>query len=56
MQFGRQFENEVILDSELDSNTAILNWIGSPPSRARLLALQHLLDVLFVLHGPRLNS
>jgi hypothetical protein len=37
MQSGRQFEYEVVLDSELDSNSAILNWIGSPPSRARLL-------------------
>jgi hypothetical protein len=37
MQSVRQFEDEVVLDSELDSNLAILNWIGSPPSRARLL-------------------
>jgi hypothetical protein len=37
MQSGRQFEFDVILDSELDSNSAIPNWIGSPPSRARLL-------------------
>jgi hypothetical protein len=37
MQYGRQFEYEVILHSDLDSNSAILNWIGSPPSRARLL-------------------
>jgi hypothetical protein len=29
MQSGRQFEYEVILDSELDSNLAIPNWIGS---------------------------
>jgi hypothetical protein len=32
-----QFEYEVVLDSELDSNSVIPNWIGSPPSRARLL-------------------
>jgi hypothetical protein len=37
MQSGRQFEYVVILDSELDSNSAIPNWISSPPSRARLL-------------------
>jgi hypothetical protein len=38
MQPGRQFKYEVVLDSELDSNSAIPNWIGSPPSRARLLS------------------
>jgi hypothetical protein len=37
MQSGRQFEYEVVMNSELDSNLAILNWIGSSPSRARLL-------------------
>jgi hypothetical protein len=37
MQSGRQFEYEMVLDSELDSNATIPNWIGSPPSRARLL-------------------
>jgi hypothetical protein len=37
MQSGHQFEYEVVLDSRLDSNSAILNWIGSPPSRAHLL-------------------
>jgi hypothetical protein len=37
MQSGRQFEFEVVLDSELDSNSIILNWIGSPPSRAHLV-------------------
>jgi hypothetical protein len=37
MQSGRQFEYEVVLDSELGSNSAILNWIVSPPSRAHLL-------------------
>jgi hypothetical protein len=37
MQSGRQFEYEVVLDSELDLNSAILNWISLPPSRARLL-------------------
>jgi hypothetical protein len=37
MQSGRQFEYEVVLDSELDSNSAIQNWIRSPPSHARLL-------------------
>jgi hypothetical protein len=37
MQYGLQFKYEVILDSELDSNSAILNLIGSPPSRACLL-------------------
>jgi hypothetical protein len=37
MQSGRQFKYEVVLDSELDSNSAIPNWIGSPPSHARLL-------------------
>jgi hypothetical protein len=57
MQYGCQFEYELVLDSELDSNSAIPNWIGSPPSRARLsLALQHLLDAPFSLHGPLLDS
>jgi hypothetical protein len=37
MQSERQFKYKVVLDSELDSNSTILNWIGSPPSRARLL-------------------
>jgi hypothetical protein len=37
MQSGHQFEYEVVLDSELDSNSAILNWISSPPSHACLL-------------------
>jgi hypothetical protein len=37
MQSGHQFEYEVVLDSELDSNSAIPNWIGSSPSRAHLL-------------------
>jgi hypothetical protein len=37
MKSGRQFEYEVVLDSELDSNSGIPNWIGSPPSRAPLL-------------------
>jgi hypothetical protein len=37
MQSERQFEYEAVLDSKLDSNSAIPNWIGSPPSRARLL-------------------
>jgi hypothetical protein len=37
MKSGHQFEYEEVLDSELDSNSAILNWIGSPPSRAYLL-------------------
>jgi hypothetical protein len=36
MQSGCQFEYEVVLDSMLDSNSAILNWIGLPPSRACL--------------------
>jgi hypothetical protein len=34
---GRQFEYEVVLDSEWDSDSAIPNQIGSPPSRACLL-------------------
>jgi hypothetical protein len=37
MQSGRQFEYEVVMDSELDSNSAIPNWMGLPPSRACLL-------------------
>jgi hypothetical protein len=37
MQSGGQFEYEVVLNSELDSNSAIPNWIGSPPSRACIL-------------------
>jgi hypothetical protein len=37
MQSERQFEYEVVLDSELDSNSVIPNSIGSPLSRARLL-------------------
>jgi hypothetical protein len=36
MQSERQFEYEVVLNSELDSNSAILNWIGLPPSYARM--------------------
>jgi hypothetical protein len=38
MQSGRQFEYEVILDFELDSNSVIPNWIASPPSHARLFS------------------
>jgi hypothetical protein len=37
MQSGRQFKYEVVLNSELDSNSVIPNWIGSSPSRARLI-------------------
>jgi hypothetical protein len=37
MQSGRQFEYEVVLDFELDSNSTIPNWIGSPPYHACLL-------------------
>jgi hypothetical protein len=37
MQYGIQFEYEVVMYSKLDSNSAILNWIVSPPSCARLL-------------------
>jgi hypothetical protein len=37
MQSRRQFEYQMVMDSELDSNSASLNWIGSPPSRARIL-------------------
>jgi hypothetical protein len=37
MQSGHQFEYEVVLDSELDLNSPIPNWIDLPPSRARLL-------------------
>jgi hypothetical protein len=37
MQSESQFEYELVLDSELDSNSVIPNWIGSPPSRAHLL-------------------
>jgi hypothetical protein len=37
MQSGHQFKYEVVLDSELDSNSVIPNWIVLPPSRARLL-------------------
>jgi hypothetical protein len=36
-QSVHQYEYEVVLDSELDSNSAIPNWIGLPPSRACLL-------------------
>jgi hypothetical protein len=32
-----QFEYKVVLDSELDSNSTIPNWIGSSPSRALLI-------------------
>jgi hypothetical protein len=32
-----QFEYKVVLDSELDSNSAIPNWIGSAPSHACIL-------------------
>jgi hypothetical protein len=38
MQSGHQFEYDMVLDYELDSNSAIPNWIGSPPSRVRLLS------------------
>jgi hypothetical protein len=37
MQSGCQFEYKVVLDTELDSNSAIPNWIGSPTSCAHLL-------------------
>jgi hypothetical protein len=37
MQSRLQFKYEVVLDSKLDSNSVIPNWIGLPPSRARLL-------------------
>jgi hypothetical protein len=37
MQYRRQFEYDVVLNSELDSNSAISSWIGLQPSRARLL-------------------
>jgi hypothetical protein len=37
MQSERQFEYEMVLNSELDSNSTTLNWIGSPPSRAYFL-------------------
>jgi hypothetical protein len=37
MQSGLQFKYEVVLDSKFDSNSVISNWIGLPPSRARLL-------------------
>jgi hypothetical protein len=54
MLSGRQFEYEVVLNSKLDSNSVIPNWIGSPMYIS--LALQHLLDVPFVLHGLFLDS
>jgi hypothetical protein len=56
MQSRRQFEYEVVLDSELDSNSAIPNWIGLPTSHAHLLASPSLIDAPFVLHGPLLDS
>ena len=59
MQSGRQFEYEVVLDSELDSNSAIPNWIVLRFHHLLVhvsLALQHLLDAPFVLHGPLLDS
>jgi hypothetical protein len=56
MQSGRQFEYEVVLNSELDSNLVIPNWIGSSLSHARLLGSSAPLDTSFVLHGPLLNS
>jgi hypothetical protein len=37
MRSERQFEYDMVLHSELDSNSVIPNWIGSPPFRARLL-------------------
>jgi hypothetical protein len=37
MQSGCQYEYEVVLNSKFDLNSAILNWIGLPPSRARIL-------------------
>jgi hypothetical protein len=33
MQSGHQFEYDVVLDFKLDSNSVILNWIGSPHAR-----------------------
>jgi hypothetical protein len=56
MQSGRQFEYDVVLESELDSNSAILNWIGSHLFMHVSLALQHLFDAPFVLHGLLLDS
>jgi hypothetical protein len=37
MKSGRQFKYEVVLDFKLDSNSAIPNWIGLPPSHSRIL-------------------
>jgi hypothetical protein len=56
MQSGRQFEYEVVLDSELDSNSAIRIGLVRHLLMHVSLALQHLLDALFVLHGPLLDS
>jgi hypothetical protein len=55
MQSGRQFEYVVVLDSELDSNSAIPNWLVGHLRVHISLALQHLLDAPFVLHGPLLD-
>jgi hypothetical protein len=57
MQSKHQFEYEVILDSELDSNSAIPNWIGLSPSRARACLLgSPTPDAPFVLHDLLLDS
>jgi hypothetical protein len=37
MQSGRQFKYKVVLNSELDSNSVIPNWIGLPLSCTRLI-------------------
>jgi hypothetical protein len=55
MQSRRQFEYEVVLNSELDSNSAIPNWIGSSPSRASP-RLSNTFLMLRVLHDPLLDS
>jgi hypothetical protein len=56
MHSGRQFEYEVALDSELDSNWQFRIRLVRHLLMHVSLALQHLLDALFVLHGLLLDS
>jgi hypothetical protein len=56
MQSGRQFEYDVVLDSELDSYSAIPIGLVRHILVHVFLALQHLLDAPFVLHGLLLDS
>jgi hypothetical protein len=56
MQSGRQFEYKVVLNSELTQTRQFQIGLVHHLLVHVFLALQHLLDAPFVLHGPLLNS